>query len=177
MVRSGTGAYSHGGGSVRHGTGMASTWAGHWADASQPMSVRSSASFTVQVLRNATGIRGADVVVDVTANAPSALGQAVDLAAVGGRIVLAGTRNSTETPGFRPDVVIYKELRLIGALGVDTAAYRQALDLVARDQYPFRSVTRRLAPLDEADGLLSTMAGESDGALPVHAVLAPWEGR
>ena len=131
----------------------------------------------VQALRSATGIRGADVVVDVTANAPSALGQAVDLAAVGGRIVLAGTRNSAETPGFRPDVVIYKELRLIGALGVDTTAYRQALDLVARDQYPFRSVTRRVAPLDEADDLLSTMAGESDGAPPVHAVLVPCAGR
>ena len=70
----------------------------------------------IAALSKAIG-RKADVVVDVTAKAPSALGQAVRLARPGGTIVLAGVRASTETPGFDPDHIVYKELRILGALG------------------------------------------------------------
>jgi alcohol dehydrogenase len=127
----------------------------------------------VAALRQATGGRRATVVVDVTANAPAALGQAVSLAATGGRIVLAGTRNSVETPGFAPDAIVYKELTLIGALGVDAPAYRKALDLVGSDRYPFRSISRVVAPLADAADLLAVMAGEGSEPPPVHAVLVP----
>ncbi len=127
----------------------------------------------VVALRDATGGRRADVVVDVTANAPAALGQGLDLAATGGRIVLAGTRNSTDTPGFVPDLVTFKELTLIGALGVDAPVYRRALDLLASDRWPFRTVSRTVARLDHAAELLATMAGEGDAHPPVHAVLVP----
>lgn len=34
-------------------------------------------------------------------------------------IVLAGTRGSVETPGFDPELIVYKELRVLGALGLD----------------------------------------------------------
>jgi alcohol dehydrogenase len=111
--------------------------------------------------------------VDVTANAPEALGQAVRMSAPEARIVLAGTRNSTETPGFDPDHIVFKELRLIGALGVDAPAYLAALDLLAGDRYPFRTVPRRVEPLEGAAELLATMAGEGDAPPPVHAVLVP----
>ncbi len=127
----------------------------------------------VAALRAATGRRGASVVVDVTANAPAALGQAVGIADVDARVVLAGTRNSDETPGFHPDHVVFKELRLLGALGVDAPAYRRALDLLASDRWPFRKVARRVEPLEGAADLLTTMAGEGDGPPPVHAVLVP----
>ena len=126
-----------------------------------------------RALRAATGGAGATVVVDVTANAPDALGQAVRMAATGARIVLAGTRNSAETPGFEPDTVVYKELHLIGALGVDYPAYRQALDLIATDHYPFRSLPRRVESLEGAADLLAAMAGETAEPPPVHAVLVP----
>ncbi|HBL09147.1 MAG TPA: alcohol dehydrogenase [Acidimicrobiaceae bacterium] len=127
----------------------------------------------VKALRAATGGHGATVVVDVTANAPDALGQAVKMAATGGRIVLAGTRNSAETPGFHPDAIVYKELHLIGALGVDAPAYRRALDLIATHHYPFCSVTRRVETLEQAGELLAAMAGEGDEPPPIHAVLTP----
>jgi alcohol dehydrogenase len=127
----------------------------------------------VAAARQLSGGDGATVVVDVTANAPAALGQAVDIAGRGARIVVAGVRNSTETPGFRPDVITFKELTIIGALGVDAPAYRRALALVASDKYPFRDVSRRVEHLDGAGELLATMAGEGDEAPPVHAVLTP----
>ncbi len=93
---------------------------------------------------------------------PAALAQAVALARPGGTIVLAGTRGSAETPGFWPDHVVYKELRILGALGVDAPAYRAALDLLASGRYPFADLPRRRAGLDGADALLRAMAGEGD---------------
>ena len=127
----------------------------------------------VAAVRKLTGGVGASVVLDVTANAPAALGQAVRMASQGGRVVFAGVRNSTETPGFRPDAIVFKELTLIGALGVDAPVYRRALDLIASDKYPFRDLPRETAPLHAASELLATMAGETDRVPPIHAVLTP----
>jgi alcohol dehydrogenase len=125
----------------------------------------------IAALRASAG-RLADVVVDVTAKAPAALGQAVRLARTGGTIVLAGTRGSGDTPGFDPDLVVYKELRLLGALGVDVVAYAAAFDLLSARRFPFAEVERRVVGLDGAASLLRDMAGEGD-APPVHGVIAP----
>jgi len=78
----------------------------------------------VEVLREATGGRRADVVLDVTAMAPDAFAQAVGLARSGGTVVVAGTRGAgTEAPGFHPDDLVGRELRVFGALGVDRDDY------------------------------------------------------
>ena len=124
-----------------------------------------------RALRDACGSL-ADVVVDVTAKAPTALGQAVALARAGGTIVLAGTRGSNETPGFVPDNIVYKELRILGALGVDAVAYRAALELLATGRYPFADLPRRVVGLDGVAELLTDMAGVGNPP-PVHGVVAP----
>jgi alcohol dehydrogenase len=127
----------------------------------------------VAALKKATGGL-ADVVVDVTAKAPAAFAQAIALARSGGTVVVAGTRGWTaEAPGFTPDMVVFKELRILGALGVDAAAYRAALELLASGRYPFADLPRRCVGLDGAEDLLATMAGEHDGVAPVHGVLTP----
>jgi len=125
-----------------------------------------------QALRHAIGTK-ADIVVDVTAKAPSALGQAVALARPGGTVVLAGVRGSTDTPGFDPDHIVYKELRIIGALGVDVTAYRAALDMLVSGAYPFAEVPRQIAGFGDVEPLLQTMAGESPEIPPVHGVFVP----
>jgi alcohol dehydrogenase len=127
----------------------------------------------VRALRGATGGDLADVVVDVTAKAPAAFGQAVRLARAGGTVVVAGTRGSDETPGFAPDHVVYKELRILGALGVDTASYRAAIDLLASGRYRFEALPREVVDFDGLPDLLARFAGDAPGAVPVHGVLAP----
>ena len=87
-------------------------------------------------------------------------------------MVIAGTRGGGGTPGFDPDHVVYKELRLQGALGVGSDDYRAALDLLARGTYPFADLPRETVGLGGAAALLETMAGERD-VPPVHAVLVP----
>jgi len=125
----------------------------------------------VGALRAATGGL-ADIVVDVTAKAPTALGQAVALARPGGTVVLAGTRGTDETPGFSPDAIVLKELSLVGALGVDSDSTRAALELLASKKYPFADLSRRVAGFDDVSQLLTDMAGEG-GPAPVHGVVVP----
>jgi alcohol dehydrogenase len=129
----------------------------------------------VKVLTEKAG-QLADVVVDVTAKAPTALAQAIALARPGGTVVLAGTRGSAETPGFWPDLIVYKELRILGALGVDAEAYRIALALLETGRYPFAELPRRRVGLDRVAPLLSAMAGENGDDAPVHGVVEPWAG-
>jgi len=127
----------------------------------------------VSTLQQATGGL-ADIVVDVTAKAPAAFAQAVALARPAGTVVVAGTRGlGSDAPGFSPDIVVYRELRILGALGVDATAYRAALDLLASGRYPFESLPRRCVGLDGAADLLATMGGEGDEVPPVHGVLRP----
>jgi alcohol dehydrogenase len=113
------------------------------------------------------------VVVDVTAKAPDALAQALALVRRGGTIVMAGTRGSSETPGFWPDTIVYKEVTIRGALGVDGPAYARALEILAAGNYPFAELPRRVTGLSGADELLRMMAGESGQAPPVHGVISP----
>jgi alcohol dehydrogenase len=126
-----------------------------------------------RALKKATGGL-ADVVVDVTAKAPAAFAQAVSMARPGGTIVVAGTRGfGSGTPGFEPDIVVFKELRIQGALGVDATSYDTAFELLASNKYPFADIPRRVAPLAEAEDLILTMAGEGAEPPPLHGVLVP----
>lgn len=141
-------------------------------DVTADLTVDVSGNDPVAQLRRATGDL-ADVVIDVTAKAPGAFAQAVALARPGGTVVVAGTRGVAETPGFDPDLLVYKELRLLGALGVDTAAYASALELLAADPTPFADLPCRTTGLAGVDDLLRTMAGETDDVPPVHGVIVP----
>ena len=129
----------------------------------------------VRALRAATGGL-ADVVVDVTAMAPAAFAQAIALARPGGTVVVAGTRGRSDAPGFQPDHIVYKELRVLGALGVDVTAYRPALELLASGRYPFADLPREVVGFAGLENLVQRMAGEADGTPPVHAVFAPSGG-
>ena len=131
-----------------------------------------SRSDPVAALRSATG-RLADVVVDVTAKAPAAFAQAIELCRPGGTVVVAGTRGTPEPPGFWPDHIVYKEIRILGALGVDAAAYGAALDLLATGRYPFGDLPRACVDLGGVGELLQSMAGELREERPIHGVVVP----
>ena len=113
------------------------------------------------------------MVIDVTAKAPQVPGQAIHLVRPGGAVVLAGTRGAPEAPGFDPDVIVYKEIRVLGALGVDAKNYRSALDLLAEGIFPFGALPRRVAGFDGLEQLVRAMAGEGEEEPPVHAVFRP----
>ena len=125
----------------------------------------------VEVLRDATGGL-ADVVVDATANAPSAFVQAMELATRQGRVVVAGVHGDTDVPGFRPDTILVKELRILGALGAETRDFRAALTLLRTEYDRFAAVSTTVVGLEGLPALLASMAGGGD-AVPVFAAVIP----
>ena len=44
---------------------------------------------------------------------------------------------------------------------------------LATGRYPFTDLPRRVAGLDDAEGLIRSLAGEDDTLPPVHGVIAP----
>jgi alcohol dehydrogenase len=124
----------------------------------------------VAVLRREAGGL-AEVVVDVTAAAPEAFPQALALARPGGTVVVAGTRG-TAAVEFNPDWLVFKELRVLGARGVDGVAYADALQLLAEDDRLCRLPARVVpATPDAVAALLDDMAHAPDR--PVRAVIVP----
>jgi alcohol dehydrogenase len=125
----------------------------------------------VEALREAAGGL-ADVVVDATANAPGAFVQAMELAARYGRVVVAGIHGDVDVPGFRPDLIVVKELRLLGALGAETTDFRAALALLESAYDRFAAVPATVVGLEGLPGLLAAMA-DGAGDAPVFAAVVP----
>ncbi|BBY26330.1 MULTISPECIES: zinc-dependent alcohol dehydrogenase [Mycolicibacterium] len=126
-----------------------------------------------QALQMATG-RLADVVVDVTAKAPAAFADAVALAQPGGRVVVAGTRGGGGAPGFEPDLLVFKELRIFGSLGVDYPAYQSAIELLVSRRWPFEELHREITGFAGLPGLLDLLAGNEPDRVPaLHNVFVP----
>lgn len=126
----------------------------------------------VEALRAAAGSL-ADVVVDVTAMAPAAFVQALDLAKERGTVCVAGIHGDAPVPNFHPDVIVLKELRILGTRGTDIPEFRAAVRMIASGRFPFAEVPKGVARLDGVSELLATMAGERDDAPPPFAVLVP----
>ncbi|ULE32165.1 zinc-dependent alcohol dehydrogenase [Mycobacterium sp. IDR2000157661] len=127
----------------------------------------------VRALQQATG-RLADVVVDVTAKAPAAFAEAVALAQPGGRVVVAGTRGGGGAPGFEPDLLVFKELRVFGSLGVDYPAYQSAIELLVSGRWPFGELSRETTGFAGLPQLLDVLAGTEPGRNPaLHSVFVP----
>jgi len=125
------------------------------------------------VVREMTGNRGADIVIDVTAYAVEAVTQACNLARRGGTVVLAGTKGPKPVPDFVVDRIIMKELTLIGALGVDYDNYDRAIRLIESGKYPLERMHTHTLPLDQAERALRILAREEPGEDAVHIALVP----
>ena len=119
-----------------------------------------------------TGGRLADIVVDVTAGAPQAVGDAVALARPGGTIVLGGLK-SRPVPAFDADDVVLKGLTIIGARGVDYPAYREALALIEGSSLPLDQLRSHTFGLADAATAVEVLAGEHPGEEPVNVVITP----
>jgi threonine dehydrogenase-like Zn-dependent dehydrogenase len=117
--------------------------------------------------------RGADVVVEVSSYSTQPVAEALYLVANGGRIVLAGVKGFKEVPGFVSDLVVIKEVRIFGAFGVTSAAYRSAIRLIESGRVPLEKMHTHDFPLDRAKEAILTLAGEAGGESSIHSCLIP----
>ncbi|HXG41843.1 MAG TPA: alcohol dehydrogenase catalytic domain-containing protein [Dehalococcoidia bacterium] len=127
----------------------------------------------VAAVRRLTDGRGADVVVDVTPYAAQAVAQAIEMAAPGGRVVLAGTKGRRPVPQLYSDRIVARELTVRGALGVDYGSYERALATIASGRYPLQRLHSHTLPLEEAALALRLLAREVPGEEALHIALVP----
>lgn len=124
-------------------------------------------------VRELTGGRGADVVVEVTANAPEPVAEALHYVATGGRIVLAGVKGLKPVPDFVSDLVVAKEITIQGAFGVTSRAYAAAIRLIESGRVPLAKMHTHDFRLEDAERAIQTLAGEAPGEASIHSCLVP----
>lgn len=124
-------------------------------------------------VRELTGGRGADVVVEVSSYATEPVAEALHYAAPGGRVVLAGVKGFKKVPDFVSDLIVVKEITVMGAFGVTSRAYRSAIRLIESGRVPLERMHTHDFPLEEAEQAILTLAGRAAGRASIHSCLIP----
>jgi threonine dehydrogenase-like Zn-dependent dehydrogenase len=127
-------------------------------------------------VKELTDGRGADVVVEVSANATEPVAEALHYVAAGGRIVLAGVKGLRSVPDFVSDLVVLKEITILGAFGVTSPAYQAAIRLIESGRVPLADMHTHDFGLADAERAIHMLAGEIPGEASVHSALVPGLG-
>jgi threonine dehydrogenase-like Zn-dependent dehydrogenase len=101
----------------------------------------------------------ADAVINVTARAPGATQQAVELAKLGGTIVVAGEAHGPATD-FEPDLLFLKELTIKGVRGRTAREMKKAIRLLEANKYPLHKLATHHFTLDQVEAAIKTVGGE-----------------
>jgi threonine dehydrogenase-like Zn-dependent dehydrogenase len=127
----------------------------------------------VHRVKELTQGRGADVVVDVSAYATAPVVDALSMVRPGGRVVLAGVKGFKAVEGFVSDLVVMKEITLLGAIGVTASGYRSAIALLESGRVPVEKMHTHDFPLADADLAIRTLAREVPNDESIHSCLIP----
>ncbi|MER6926670.1 zinc-binding dehydrogenase, partial [Streptomyces spiralis] len=114
----------------------------------------------------------ADVVLEMTPMAAKPLDDALRAARHGGRIVVAGLKGGTKIP-LDSDLVVNKALTLVGAYGVDSRGYAEAIRILESGRFPFAKLHTHTFELADTVKALDTLAGEIPGERAVHVAVRP----
>jgi threonine dehydrogenase-like Zn-dependent dehydrogenase len=125
----------------------------------------------VEQVADLTAGRMADAVINVTAYAPGALAQAVDLAAFGGTIVVAGEAHG-HAINFDPDLLFLKELTIKGVRGRTAREMKKAIKLLEANRYPLHKLATHHFGLDKVDLAIRTVGGKGASG-SIHVSVLP----
>ncbi len=124
-------------------------------------------------VREFTGGRGADVVLDVSAWATGPVAEALDCVAVGGTVVLAGVKGMKPVPDFVSDKIVLKEITVKGAMGVTHSAYEKAIRLLEAGGSGIERMHTHTFDLREAEHAIRLLGREIPGEESIHSCLIP----
>ena len=128
---------------------------------------------TVARVRELTEGHGADVIVDVSPHATQPVAEALDNAALGATVVLAGMKGDRPVPGFLSDKLVVKEITLRGAIGVDSASYRNAIRLIESGRAPLERMHTHEFALEDAELAIRTLTREVPGEDAIQCCVTP----
>ena len=124
-------------------------------------------------VKEITSGRRADVVVEVSSNSAVPVAEALHYAGFGARVVLAGVKGFKPVPDFLSDLIVVKELRVIGAFGVTSPSYRAAIRLIESGRIPVARMHTHDFPLEDAEHAIRLLNGEIPGEQSIHSCLVP----
>ena len=124
-------------------------------------------------IRELTNGRGADVVLDVSPYATAPVRDALDFVTPGGIVVLAGVKGFKPIPDFVSDKIVMKEIRISGAIGVTSSAYRSAIRLIESGRVRLADMHTHDFALEDAELAIRTLAREVEGEDAIHCALLP----
>ncbi len=127
----------------------------------------------VHRVKEITNGRGADVVVDVSSYATQPVVDALSMVRAGGRVVLAGVKGFKAVEGLVSDLIVMKEIRIMGAIGVTSTGYRSAIRLLESGRVPIERMHTHNFDLEEAELAIRTLAREIPDAESIHSCLIP----
>jgi threonine dehydrogenase-like Zn-dependent dehydrogenase len=117
--------------------------------------------------------RGADVVVEVSSNSTVPVAEALHYAATGARVVLAGVKGFKPVADFVSDLIVVKEITILGAFAVTSRGYDSAIRLIESGRVPLEKMHTHDFALEDAEEAIRTLAGESGGEPSIHSCLLP----
>ena len=128
----------------------------------------------VAQLRELTRGVGADVVVDVTAEAMEPIRQAVEIVRAGGTIILAGVKGwGAAIPNLENDRIFSKEITIKGVKNADFRSFEVAVRLIESHRYPLERMHTHSFGLAEVDRAIRTLAGRVPGEKAVSVSINP----
>lgn len=127
----------------------------------------------VRRVKELTGGRGADVVVDVSAYATKPVTDALAMVRPGGTVVLAGVKGFKAVDNFVSDLVVLKEINIRGAIGVTSTGYRSAIRLIESGRVPVERMHTHDFALADAALAIRTLGREIPGEESIHSCLIP----
>ncbi len=125
----------------------------------------------VDAVKELTGSRGVDLVLDITGN-PASFGKSLEAVRRQGTVVLAGmTGKDLEVPVIL-DRIMQKEIRVQGARSKGYQATIAAIAIAESGRYPLSEMVTAEYSLSDCESALKMAAGES-GPRPLKVVLRP----
>jgi threonine dehydrogenase-like Zn-dependent dehydrogenase len=124
-------------------------------------------------VKELTGGRGADIVVDVSSYATKPVADALSMVRPGGTVVLAGVKGFKAVDNFVSDLVVMKEINIKGAIGVTSSGYKAAIRLIESGRVPMARMHTHDFALRDAALAIRTLARQVPGEESIHSCLIP----
>ncbi len=125
-----------------------------------------------EAVRDATGGRMADLVIDLAPGSADGVRMAVALAAKGGVVLFAATKHGEAPLETVTEPIVRKGLVVKGVRGRDFESVEEALALLASGRYPFERVRTHRFRLEGTDQALRVHGERLDPSV-VHVAVAP----
>jgi len=123
-------------------------------------------------VRETTGGRMADVVIEASSGGPETVAAAIRLARKRGTVVLCGEKHAPVSD-FDAGAVVSRVLRVIGVRGHGYASVERALALIASRTVRLEAMCTDSYGLGDVDRAIRRLAGEA-GSDAIHVTVSPW---